>query len=109
MVGTITVLPKANEKRIQYEDDKMMYKEKLCSSVYHADFECFCVKEHKNEDEYEDDNNNALNTASSSNEILGGSGTPFRRGFTPSSTPPHLGRKNKLQEKLNPIMNQLVI
>ena len=43
--------------------------------VCHADFECCCVKEHKNDDEDEDenDNNNATNTASSSNE-----------------TPPHL-------------------
>jgi len=47
VVGTIRVLPKQNETWIQYEDDKMMYKEKLCPFVFHADFECFCVKEHK--------------------------------------------------------------
>ena len=79
VVETIRVLPKQNENWVQYEDDKMMYKEKLCPFVCRADFECFWSKEHRNEDGYDDDNNNASNTASSSNE-----------------TPPHLGN-NKTQ------------
>ena len=87
-------MPKEDETWIQYEDDKLMYKEKLCPFVRHAFFECFCVKEHKNEDD-EDDDSNASNTTSSNNEILGASGTPFRGGETPSSTPPHLRKKNK--------------
>ena len=41
VVGTIRVLPKQNEKWIQYEDEKMLYKERLCHLVCHADFECF--------------------------------------------------------------------
>ena len=68
IVGTIKVLPKQDETWIQYEDDKIMHKEKLCPFVCLADFECFCVKEHKNEDQDEDDNNNASNVASSSGE-----------------------------------------
>ena len=51
VVGTIRALPNKDEKWIKYEDDKMMYKEKLCPFVYQADFGCFCVKEYKNDDE----------------------------------------------------------
>ena len=61
-----------------------MYKEKLCPFVRQADFECFCVKEHKHEDGDEDDNNNASNTASSSNEA-----------------PPHLGNNKNTNYKKN--------
>ena len=40
------------------EYNKMMYKYKLCQFVCQADFECFCGKEYKNEDEEHEDNNN---------------------------------------------------
>ena len=57
----------------------MMYKEKLCPFVFQADFECFCLKEYRNDDGENEDNNNGTNTASSSTE-----------------TPPHL-QNNKRQ------------
>ena len=59
IVGTIRVLPKKDDKWIEYEPHKMVYKERLCPFVCHADFECFCVKEHKHDEE---------DTATSSNE-----------------------------------------
>jgi len=82
VVGTIRVLPNKDEKWIKYEYDKMMYKEKLCPFVCQADFECFCVKEYKNEDEEHEDNNNDSNTAPSSNEC-----------------PPHLQKNKKTNSK----------
>ena len=51
IVGTIRVLPKQDEKWIKYETDKMVYKEKLCPCVCHADFECFCIKQENVEDD----------------------------------------------------------
>ena len=56
----------------------MMYKERLCPFVFHADFECFCVKEDRHKEDGEDDTINASNTASSSHE-----------------TPPRLKTKSK--------------
>lgn len=68
----------------------MVYKEKLCPFVCHADFECFCVKEHKHDEEDEVEHMNDSDTATSSNE-------------------PHLKKQSKPQEKLNLTMTQIVI
>jgi hypothetical protein len=70
-----------------------MYKEKLCPFVWQVDFDCFCVKEYKNEDEQNEDSNNDTNTASSNNE-----------------TPPLLQKNqtHKQQGNLRVIMRQIV-
>ena len=44
IVGTIRVLPKKDDKWIEYEPHKMVDKEKLCPFVCHTDFECFLCK-----------------------------------------------------------------
>ena len=46
----------------------MIYKDNSCPFVCQADFECFCVKEYKNEDEEHENNNNDSNITSSSSE-----------------------------------------